>query len=157
MRVSPCSPAASKGREKPNCEGEQHESPQSPDRNVHRTDHLALFLPDFGRDLRADNCAFLTWSRNRSSSRIRILRLVIVSLTIERRCSKILIGGTHTGRCTRGGFVQHRSRGGAEGSNRPPSSSGISPRTAARTDRPPAASTSRTHQRALNQARSVSI
>jgi hypothetical protein len=27
MRVSPCSPAASKGREKPNCEGEQHESP----------------------------------------------------------------------------------------------------------------------------------
>jgi hypothetical protein len=43
------------------------------------------------RDLRADNCAFLTWSRNRSSSRIRILRLVIVSLTTERRCSKILL------------------------------------------------------------------
>ena len=79
--------AASKGREKPNCEREQHESPQSPDRNVHRTDHRGvLFLRDFGRDLRADDCAFLTCSRNRSSSRIRILRLVIVSLTTERRC-----------------------------------------------------------------------
>jgi hypothetical protein len=78
--------AASKGREKPNCEGEQHQSPQSPDRNVHRTDHRALFLRNFGRDLRADDCAFLTWSRNRSSSRIRILRLVIVSVTIEKRC-----------------------------------------------------------------------
>jgi hypothetical protein len=74
-----------KGREKPNCEGEQHESPQSPDRSVHGADHRALFLRDFGRDLRADDCAFLTWSRNRSSSRIRILRLVIVSLTTERR------------------------------------------------------------------------
>jgi hypothetical protein len=34
------------------------------------------FLLDLGRDLRVDS--FLTWSRNRCSSLIRILRLVIV-------------------------------------------------------------------------------